>query len=561
MQHFWAWLRERAVHWIPALPFCLLAVLIWRCGINVPHWDQWDFASLFTKMSEGALGFSDLFAQHNESRPFFPRLFFLCAGLLTRWDVRLEMFTALALAALTAGNIYRLCRVTFGEANAWTWLCCCLVNLLLFNPVQHENWLWGMQLMLYVPAACISSCLVALISQRPANAKLLICAALSTVATFSFANGMSAWVILFPVLLVSVQKEDRIRVGGAWMAAFGVNMFAYFNDYYAPNTPGLSQALQHPLDALRFWLIFLGSPMGWGFGSRSMLLSTVFGAAIVLGLGAVVGILMRKRQHSAWLLAAPWLALAAYGLMTSLTTTLGRFAFGFGQALVSRYIAFSIHPIIGLIGVILVLLASQQNELQEDEASTPRPRSWRWYGAIALLAVFVLTQAATYRAGIGKFETARRERAYSKACLLCIRHVESEGLARLVYPDVNVLKTRAAELNAIRMLNPPLIEKDLRVWAQSTSDATQASATFTAEPGGAWQISGDAPGASAVVISRESKGQPCVPVAVCEVNAIGAWKARIEAGVISEDEVLTAWVIDPEYGTLQRIADNSPARK
>jgi hypothetical protein len=555
MQHFWAWLRERAVHWIPALPLSILVLLIWRCGVNVPHWDQWDFAPLFIKASESSLGFSDLFAQHNESRPFFPRLFFLCAGWLTRWDVRLEMFTSLALAALTAGNIYRLCRQTFGEANAWTWLCCCLVNLLLFNPVQHENWLWGMQLMLYVPAACISSCLVVLISQRTANAKLLICAALSTIATFSFANGMSAWVILFPVLLCSVPKEDRVRVGGAWMAAFGLNLFAYFNDYYAPNTPGLSNALQHPLEALRFWLIFLGSPLGWGFGSRSMLLSTLFGAAILVGLTAVVGILLRKRQRSAWLLAAPWLALAAYGLMTSLTTTLGRFAFGFGQALVSRYIAFSIYPLIGLIGLLLLLLVSQQDDEQE-ESSTPKTRTWRWYGAIALLAVYVLTQAATYRAGIGKFETARRERAYSKACLLCIRHVEAEGLARLVYPDVSVLKTRAAELNAVRMLTPPLIEKDLRVWAQSTSDATQSRASFTEEPGGTWAICGDGLGEPAVVISRTGKNKDCVPIAVAEVNAAGAWTLRIPAERLEPGDVLIAWGIDPESATLQNLGDH-----
>jgi len=554
MQKSPGWLRGRAVHWIPVVPCCVLAVLIAFCSVNVPFWDQWDFATLFVNASNGSLGISDLLAQHTESRPFFPRLFFLGAGWLTHWDVRLEMFMSLALVALTAGNIYRLCRITFGDANAWTWLCCCLVNLLLFNPVQHENWLWGMQLMLYTPAACISTCLVLLASPRPANAKFLACAALCTVATFSYANGMCAWLLVLPALLCAVPREQIARIGGAWMTAFGANLFVYFSGYISPARPGFSEALKHPLDALHFLCMFLGSPLGWGFGSRSMLISTLFGAAILVILAGLVLVLIQKKQRSLWLLAMPWLVLAGYGLITSAITTLGRFPFGFGQALVSRYIAFSIYALVGLLGVLLLLMsASQEDEADSDEPRVPRLRAKM--AAFALLAVFVLTQAATYRAGIGKMQTARRERAYGKACLLCIQHTDEEGLGRLIYPDVAVLKTRAQELNAAKMLSPELVDQDLRLWAQNVSEETGARATFTQEPGGAWQVSGTGVSEYAVVISRENKISACVPVAVAEVSAGGSWSRRIPAERLQRGDVLTAWGIDTEKGTLTHLGE------
>src|SRR5436189_3578557 len=60
-----------------AAPPLLIGLLIFRDGVDVPFWDQWDgTAPLFEKMAAGTLRFADFFAQHNEHRLLFPRLIF-----------------------------------------------------------------------------------------------------------------------------------------------------------------------------------------------------------------------------------------------------------------------------------------------------------------------------------------------------------------------------------------------------------------------------------------------------------------------------------------------------
>jgi hypothetical protein len=62
----------------------LIGLLIFRDGIDVPFWDQWDgTAPLFEKMAAGTLGFADFFSQHNEHRTLFPRLISFELGRLT----------------------------------------------------------------------------------------------------------------------------------------------------------------------------------------------------------------------------------------------------------------------------------------------------------------------------------------------------------------------------------------------------------------------------------------------------------------------------------------------
>ena len=76
-----------------AAPPLLIGLLIFRDGVDVPFWDQWDgTAPLFEKMAAGTLRFADFFAQHNEHRILFPQLIFFGLGRLTHWNVRAELF-------------------------------------------------------------------------------------------------------------------------------------------------------------------------------------------------------------------------------------------------------------------------------------------------------------------------------------------------------------------------------------------------------------------------------------------------------------------------------------
>ena len=56
------------------LPIAIVSIYIFLFGLNIPFLDQWEVVGLLEQQQQGSLSFSDLLAQHNEHRPFFPRL-------------------------------------------------------------------------------------------------------------------------------------------------------------------------------------------------------------------------------------------------------------------------------------------------------------------------------------------------------------------------------------------------------------------------------------------------------------------------------------------------------
>jgi hypothetical protein len=130
-----------------ATPALVILLLISIYAVNVPYWDQWDeVPRLIEKMNSGTLGLPDFFAQHNEHRIVFPRLIMFGLALLTRWNIKVELVASWILACISAYNLWRLCRVTgFFGSTADFWLLFA-ANVLLFTPLQSENWLWGFQI-------------------------------------------------------------------------------------------------------------------------------------------------------------------------------------------------------------------------------------------------------------------------------------------------------------------------------------------------------------------------------------------------------------------------------
>ena len=74
-------------------------------GSAMPLLDQWDdeAARTFKPYLEGTLGWTQLFATHNEHRPVIPRLLALSLLILNgQWDARLQMAVNALLAAAVA---------------------------------------------------------------------------------------------------------------------------------------------------------------------------------------------------------------------------------------------------------------------------------------------------------------------------------------------------------------------------------------------------------------------------------------------------------------------------
>ncbi len=142
------------------LPPCLIGLMILKYAIDFPFSDQWEIVPLLVKKAQGTLTFSDLFAQVNEYRQFFPNLIFVYLGRLTNWDVRYEMLASFLTACAISRNVYLLGRKTFQGGGAGQMFAFLLSNLLIFSPAQYENWLMGQQLIFFIPILCITTCLL-----------------------------------------------------------------------------------------------------------------------------------------------------------------------------------------------------------------------------------------------------------------------------------------------------------------------------------------------------------------------------------------------------------------
>jgi hypothetical protein len=80
-----------------------LGILIALTAVNVPFWDEWEWADLIFRFHMGTLSFADLWAQHNEHRMLFPQLVFLGLDQFGGWSPVRELFISLAL--LICGQI------------------------------------------------------------------------------------------------------------------------------------------------------------------------------------------------------------------------------------------------------------------------------------------------------------------------------------------------------------------------------------------------------------------------------------------------------------------------
>src|SRR5262249_17536177 len=158
-------------HWLliaaAILPMLLVAGIIYRFGVNVPYGDEWSIYGLVEKWHAHQLTVTDFFAVHNQHRILFPRLIYLSLIELTHGNLKAEMYCSLFLCLLTSIGILILLRRSFGESRRRQLSLWVLINLILFSPIQAENWLWGFQLQIFLANLCLVAA-VACISSNAA---------------------------------------------------------------------------------------------------------------------------------------------------------------------------------------------------------------------------------------------------------------------------------------------------------------------------------------------------------------------------------------------------------
>jgi hypothetical protein len=447
---------------VAMVPMFLLVPLLVKNAINLPLMDQWDtpLAAIF-KALDGTLSFNDLIAQHNESRKFFPRLLFLGMASITNWDTRYEFLMIFLMACLIAVQIYCLSRMTVRGSEYKRLLLSLPANLLIFSPAQSENWLWGIQLVVFIPIACITAGLIVSCSNLEIKRKALILIGLCTISTYSYANGMLSWFILFPSAAFTLKfSQNQGLKAQRWLIFGGVigcilNLVLYFHNYIKPSHhPSFSRFLSYPFTAIDYFLIFLGSPLS----NYQLGTARIVGLILIILFSSILCYLLwRRKDRQLVYCSIPWIAIAVYSCASALITTVGRLGFGLETAMSSRYTTFSLYLVISLIylaGIVADNIIHHQFIRRASKA----------YIAAKLFLVFLIisffvTHTLTYLAGVRTMESNYRYRLHAKACLLFINAVdERAAIEATIYPSFPVIKSSIERLNKMHFLKPALVE-------------------------------------------------------------------------------------------------------
>ena len=462
------------------IPAIVLGVLILKYSINVPIQDQWQISTIFEKFNQRTLSFNDLIAQHNESRKFFPRLIFLTLAFITKWNIRYEMLVTFLLACIVSINIYLLNRLTIGGSRIKGLTIALISNIFIFSAVQYENWLWGIQIVVFTPIVCITICILIAYSRLNNIAQILICMVLSTISTFSYANGLLAWVIVLPVLaLVKLKSWSEFRKNIIlylfWIIGFIANITFYFHDYQKPlSNPNPFESTQYPYQVLQYFLAFLGGSLGVGSSIQPLNNSIILGAIVILLFISLCSYVLwhikdYKLQHQ----TIGWIMLGTYAVISALVTSFGRVGFGIEQALSSRYTTFSTYIIISIIHLMIIVGedAIKKYHFLINRSFFSKIICW-------FLGIITVIQVHNFTYSVDKMKLWKQNFLKYKGCLLLIdfTHDNCKNLIDSYYFEY--IKQRAHYLTEINFLEPGLITTNRIIELIDTNNSRQVEGTF-----------------------------------------------------------------------------------
>lgn len=334
------------------IPLIVLLFTIAKYGVDVPYMDQWETVSDIEKFDNGTLGVGDLWRQHNEHRIFFPRIITLILAKITNWYTPAEVMASLVFSIVAFIVIFKLLQKTVTKKKYLLVVASFLTSAWYFSPIQWENWLWGWQVEWYM---CIMGVVFTIYSLymlslgKHKNRYFTFAVLSSLLSTFSLGGGMLIWFVGLALLILMQGIAKHYKF--IWGIIAGIAVLTYFTGYTKPpGHPSLSVALEQPINYLKYLLTALGAPFSGNY------LVAIFAGSLLVATILVLAMYCKDIYSTHRNLLLTWTAMVAYGIGALAVTAVSRLGFGVPSATTSRYTAFSVLILVGLVGVVTLLL-------------------------------------------------------------------------------------------------------------------------------------------------------------------------------------------------------------
>jgi len=362
------------------LPIALYFWLISADAVDMLRADQWFDIDLIQSSFTGHLRFSMLWGQHGDNRILFQNIVTLFLAHVTHYNVIVEEYiSAVFLIAATMLVILTHHR----RAPKIHWIAYCPVAIVLLSVAQSGDTLYGFQVGWYLVMVALSIALFFL--DRPVLTRIAFCAAVAAgvVASFSSLQGLFIWPVGLVLLLQRARTRSYVL---SWIAAGLASAGLYFYNWNTQESGGISYALRHPVEALKFFFFAVGdvvsvqipdSPHGAQYGTFAL------GIVIVgVALWSLVAFGFRVDESSA---RPVGVALIWFGLLFAAAISGGRTSFGLSDAGTTRYVTFDL---LILVGSYLVVLD------RSTQPATDSIHRIRWLpGVTAAVAILICVQA------------------------------------------------------------------------------------------------------------------------------------------------------------------------
>ena len=399
-----------------------LLALVLRRAVDLPFWDEWEWADLVYAAHLHTLTFAQVWAPHNEHRILVSNAILLALDAAGGWNVTREEIVSLVVLALTQLVVWLLIRRTVPRDRRG--ICFLMSTFVLLGLAQYENLEWGFQMAWFICDLGLVVAVWALTIPRRGPGAVFVAIFAATVASLSSSQGLIVW----PAGLIAIGLIPRrsVLTAIAWAVA-GVCVSAVARAGVSAGGPG-HVGFAHPGILATYAMIYLGAPLAVSFGPAWAVLAGVSLVAAVTALAA------RALRGSPALRVrlAPWLAVAAYPLLCAAVTATGRGGFGVVQALSSRYTSIAALAWVAVIAGFSVAMPWRRPKLANFAL-----------GTALVVVVFASATQTSYGNHMWRDHAARLR---SARAALAVGDAGSPSL----YPDRTRLELLVGELATVR---------------------------------------------------------------------------------------------------------------
>ncbi len=409
-------LRRWLVLAVLFLPLVFTGALVIRYIVDVPIQDEWSLVEDLDKVDAGTWGVQDLVRSHNGHRIAVPRLIMIGLARASDWRADYPAYLGIVFAAGILALAWRALPPST-DAVA-TVAAAAFIGVLVASPNQWENWLWGIQMHVFL-VVLLATAALALLSVGPLRpGRAAAAAALALVASLTQGAGLVLWPVGALVLAargVLSRSRAALLLAGTWAIVGVLVVLAYLTRQPGDAGAGVpgDWVFHHPVAGLRFVLALLGHPLaawnGAAYPPRDGGLAALVAALVLVAIVLLVRRAIRSAGPHASILP---LALIVWSLGVSAQIALGRATMGTPAALASRYVTLMLPFWIGV--ALLVAGASAR---------------WRPWALVALCLVLTVSAASDVR----RFPERNRLLAPARRALLT---GEDRALLARIHPEV-----------------------------------------------------------------------------------------------------------------------------